>query len=371
MIKVEADEISEFDVKPREPVVIECAPELNSYMSDQNKNASDGNGLPQAEDKSGSLLNSLLSGAHLTLAKTTTDKNERRFACTHCGKRFTTNNHRKVHERLHTGELPYGCSKCDKRFADRSNMKNHERTHERVEIGGDWLAQYKTSNNQTLQGLHGNPEMDQEREPEKTLPCTECDKMFKYPSDLKRHLTTHTNEKLINCSTCQKKFKDPSSMKEHERLHSDNPKPFVCIECGKTFSQASNLRKHSRTHTKEKPFRCDLCCKTFTRKEHLKKHKCHPKTLPKFFKAESLQDDQNYIEVKHEPIDHEIAGPVSVNCVPGTQFENLCSMGHEIRPNTEDLTSNTRMLLTPEETIKTEPREEIECVPEFPCIDPD
>ena len=74
--------------------------------------------------------------------------------------------------------------------------------------------------------------------------CDVCVKVFRYPSQLTRHMRTHTNEK-----------------------------PYECDVCWKCFSESGNLTKHMRIHTGEKPYECDVCWKCFRESGHLKRHK--------------------------------------------------------------------------------------------------
>ncbi|TNV85579.1 hypothetical protein FGO68_gene11187 [Halteria grandinella] len=46
-----------------------------------------------------------------------------------CAKRFTEKGNLKVHERIHTHEVPYQCSHCDRRFSSIGNRRDHERRH--------------------------------------------------------------------------------------------------------------------------------------------------------------------------------------------------------------------------------------------------
>lgn len=50
----------------------------------------------------------------------------RPYACTYCGRRFKRSDHRRQHERLHTGEKPYGCPRCGAKFAQQSGLHYHK-----------------------------------------------------------------------------------------------------------------------------------------------------------------------------------------------------------------------------------------------------
>lgn len=55
---------------------------------------------------------------------------ELRFACPHCPKRFSRQEHLVRHEKTHTGERAFVCQYCHQRFSRRDNVLVHERSHE-------------------------------------------------------------------------------------------------------------------------------------------------------------------------------------------------------------------------------------------------
>ncbi|XP_032234294.2 zinc finger protein 143 [Nematostella vectensis] len=102
--------------------------------------------------------------------------------------------------------------------------------------------------------------------------CEECNKAFKYPSDLKKHLQIHTNIKKFKCEECGRLFRRLHQLNVHSRIHTGE-KPYVCNRCGVSFRHDSTLTMHIRTrHDHLRPFKCDECGNTFGRLSHLRKH---------------------------------------------------------------------------------------------------
>ena len=45
--------------------------------------------------------------------------------------------------------------------------------------------------------------------------CDVCEKVFRYPSQLTRHMRTHTNEKPFECHVCEKRYRYAKSLRYH------------------------------------------------------------------------------------------------------------------------------------------------------------
>ena len=56
---------------------------------------------------------------------------EKSFRCKFCQKCFHNSSGLKIHERIHTGEVPFECKTCKKRFSQSNALKTHERIHTR------------------------------------------------------------------------------------------------------------------------------------------------------------------------------------------------------------------------------------------------
>ncbi len=91
--------------------------------------------------------------------KTTRDtSHEMSYSCRVCGIWCDNRVNLSVHERTHTGELPYTCDICDKKFSQKGTMNRHKKA------------------------VHLR---------EKPYKCEVCQRQFSVNSNLKAHMYTH------------------------------------------------------------------------------------------------------------------------------------------------------------------------------------
>lgn len=78
-------------------------------------------------------------------------------------------------------------------------------------------------------------------------------------------------KKQFMCRFCNKDFRRPDILSRHLRRHTGE-KPFRCDCCGRYFSRSDHLRTHRRTHTDEKPYQCTVCPYSARRRDVLTRH---------------------------------------------------------------------------------------------------
>ncbi|MEQ2243990.1 hypothetical protein ILYODFUR_012554 [Ilyodon furcidens] len=137
------------------------------------------------------------------------------------------------------GEMSLTCSECNKLFKDVSSLRRHEKIHK---------------------GL-------------KPFSCIFCSKTFRQATQLKTHLRIHTGEKPFTCSDCDKCFAQKCQLVAHRRMHHGEEKPYTCERCGFKFATSSNYKIHIRLHSGEKPYVCDICGQAFAQSSTLTYHK--------------------------------------------------------------------------------------------------
>ena len=103
-----------------------------------------------------------------------------------------------------------------------------------------------------------------------------CEKVFRFASEIKRHLITHSKAKAFPCqhSGCSKSFKRPDALKLHVQTHNEDFE-FICpvAGCDSQFQKKTMFRFHLKKHKVEELL-CDFpeCGKSLKTIKHLEQH---------------------------------------------------------------------------------------------------
>ena len=126
-----------------------------------------------------------------------------------------------------------------------------------------------------------------------------CGKIFKFKSEITRHLLVHAREKPLQCpeKDCMKSFKRQDALQNHIRIHQQDQR-FECTfsDCHRKFITRSALRYHLLKHNNQKEFQCTFagCNKSFITKSQLKQHE----KAEKYHQRIDLDDMEEIEQVK-------------------------------------------------------------------------
>ena len=166
-----------------------------------------------------------------------------------CSSKFPSVREWNSHHRLvHRGTL-LKCNVCMKKFNTPSFLRDHAYVHSK--------SNYK---------------------------CEKCDKNFPFKSLYRIHVRTHLRSKIYKCfaGSCNKEYKWPQDLHRHILTHLQ--KRYNCNMCDYSNTQKYLLKRHLKKHSDKTNYECELCefkCKWYTQ---LKRHltKCTISKIKKF-----------------------------------------------------------------------------------------
>ncbi|XP_060659873.1 zinc finger protein 431-like [Drosophila nasuta] len=243
---------------------------------------------PDTSDSEYSLpLSRLKSKAKGTMKARSSDKPRRKrlipvererrrlIECHICTQKFIKMANYEEHMKRHSDLLPHQCpvDTCKTGFTTSNGLRHHiEHTHTELcqmytctAKGCDKQFPLKRLLTRHMRVEHNIAKPD-------IHPCSECDKLFRCPMALKKHMYKHTGEeKPFGCDICKRRFAASTELRDHLLRHA-GIKRFVCAYCGVGKTTKQELDNHILTHTREKNFKCDQCEYATHIKQSLTKH---------------------------------------------------------------------------------------------------
>ncbi|XP_075157437.1 zinc finger Y-chromosomal protein 2-like [Haematobia irritans] len=196
------------------------------------------------------------------------------FRCNVCGKCSTSSRNLSKHIReLHTDEgkkRPFQCQVCQKHFQNKTNLRTHMETH--LEVKEEHMCRDcgKGFSTEQRRKVHERTVHNVDRV------CEECGKIVHGIYALKRHLQEHAGlvKQKWPCDLCETELHSHSGLKRHKLLrHNDGSTAYVCSDCGKISPSRTALYSHKRlVHMMERKYKCEICGKSFKFSHNLKEH---------------------------------------------------------------------------------------------------
>ncbi|XP_017467701.1 PREDICTED: zinc finger protein 85-like [Rhagoletis zephyria] len=199
--------------------------------------------------------------------------------CHICQKKFRKPERYEEHMRHHNDKLPHQCSvgSCLKGFTTANGLRLHmEHCHAETcesypcpEEGCGRTFPRTRLLNWHLRKVH---KIAKELREPKCYTCSQCDKVFRCPMALKKHMYKHDGKELpFPCNICGKRFVINSALKDHLMRHA-GIKNYVCPYCGVGKTTRQEWNTHINTHTQEKKFHCPQCTYASHNKQNLRMH---------------------------------------------------------------------------------------------------
>lgn len=168
------------------------------------------------------------------------------FRCNLCGKGYMDRKTIKTHMRKeHLRKLVHVCPTCGESFDDDQKFQIHKKEHPELKVYQCSVCPFTGSNSLMYNKhllTHDNAS---------TFSCTTCDMEFNDPFKYTNHVKKHrydTNFTSYQCCFCRQQCPTYDQFIKHEHTHAQ-AKRHTCTICLKQFRYPSNLREHMVTHS--------------------------------------------------------------------------------------------------------------------------
>ena len=92
----------------------------------------------------------------------------------------------------------------------------------------------------------------------KVFVCGVCQKRYSCEFALKGHMLDHMKMEEQKCEVCMLLFRTPSEVNKHMRSHTQEDGIYCCDDCELYFYSAGELKHHSATHSNQTLDECDI-----------------------------------------------------------------------------------------------------------------
>ncbi|XP_033742073.1 LOW QUALITY PROTEIN: gastrula zinc finger protein xFG20-1-like [Pecten maximus] len=168
------------------------------------------------------------------------------FRCNLCGKGYMDRKTIKTHMRKeHLRKLVHVCPTCGESFDDDQKFQIHKKDHPELKVF-QCSACHFTGSNSLMYNKHLLT-----HDPARTFTCSACDLDFNDPFKYTNHVKKHryeTNFTSYHCCFCHQICSTYDQFIKHEHTHAQ-AKRHTCTICLKQFRYPSNLREHMVTHS--------------------------------------------------------------------------------------------------------------------------
>lgn len=206
------------------------------------------------------------------LEPTKTEKQNKTFWCTICGKSCVSNKRLKQHRESHSVERPHACKVCDMRFKRPSEVTKHMRIHNDNKKYSCQFCQFKTVHKFALD-MHLKRHFGEYKHK-----CDICDKGFYTKFDLTNHTILHSGDRPYQCHVCKLTFLYKNNLLYHKKTIHPDPdqaiESFKCSCCDKTYQSKRSLLVHiQKRHVGTESHLCEICGQSVISANALKLHK--------------------------------------------------------------------------------------------------